>query len=343
MSTRLLAREPLVSVLLPVHDGAATIGQCIRSLTAQTLRPIEIIAVDDGSSDKTAALLTAAAIRDPRVVVLHQRHGGIVSALQRAAAAARAPVLARMDADDTCTPDRLARQLRMLRRRPDLGVVGCLVQTFSDGVVSAGWRQYEDWLNRRRTSNEIVRDLFVESPLAHPSALIRRAAFDAVGGYRDFDGPEDYDLWLRLVGAGWPLAKVPAVLLAWRDHPGRLTRTDPRYRPEAFVRLKAHHLARGPLRGCPRPVWIWGAGRYGRHLARALEAEGNQPAAFVDIDPVKIGRTRRGRPVLGPAALAGAPDPLVLVAVPVVGARALIRRRLNALGRREGRDYICCA
>jgi cellulose synthase/poly-beta-1,6-N-acetylglucosamine synthase-like glycosyltransferase len=218
-----------------------------------------------------------------------------------------------------------------------------LVQTISAHPIREGWRQYEAWLNGRRSNRDIVRDLYVESPLAHPSVLIRRTALEAVGGYRVFDGPEDYDLWLRMAAAGWELAKVPAVLLSWRDHPTRLTRTDPRYRPEAFIRLKAHHLARGPLGAGGRPTWIWGAGRYGRLLARALEPEGIRPEAFIDIDPKKIGRTRRGRPVVAPGGLLQQPTAMVLAAVPVPGARALIRRRLNRMGWVETRDYWCCA
>ncbi len=342
--SHLVPTAPLVSILLPVYNGALTLPDCLQSISEQTFRRFELIVVDDGSTDRSVEILGQVADRDDRIVVLRRRHQGIVAALRAAAEVARGDYLARIDADDRADPSRLARQVRWLQRRPALGAVGCLVRSFTDsGTITDGWRQYESWLNRRRTNDEIQRDLFVESPLAHPSTLIRSKAYHAVGGYRDFDGPEDYDLWLSLAGAGWELAKVPAVLLEWRDHPGRLTRTDPRYRPEAFLRLKAHHLARGPLGSAARPIWIWGAGRYGRHLARALEPEGIRPEAFIDIDPIKIGRTRRGRPIVAPEALRAAPEAMVLAAVPVPGARTLIRRRLNSLGRREGCDYICCA
>jgi glycosyltransferase involved in cell wall biosynthesis len=335
---------PAVSVLLPVRDGAATIEQAVASLLGQTLAGLEVVVVDDGSEDDTGQILERLCRTDGRLRVIRQSPAGIVAALQAATRAARAPFLARMDADDRAHPARLERQLAWLRRRPELGAVGCLVRTVSDGPVLEGWARYERWLNGCRTADQIARDLFVESPLAHPSVTMRRTAFEEVGGYRELDGPEDYDLWLRLAAAGWRLAKVPAVLLEWRDHPRRLTRTDPRYRPEAFLRLKAHHLARGPLARNPgRPVWIWGAGRYGRQLGRALEAEGIRLEAFVDIDPKKIGRRRRGRPVLAPRSLLDAPDALVLAAVPVPGARALIRGQLTRMGFVEGVDYWCCA
>jgi cellulose synthase/poly-beta-1,6-N-acetylglucosamine synthase-like glycosyltransferase len=340
--------QPRISVLLPVRDAADTVAEAVESVLGQTLDALELVVVDDGSRDGTAEILRGLARTDPRVVLVETPPRGLVPALRAAAARARAPFLARMDADDRSHPRRLARQLAWLERRPELGAVGCLVRTISDPRCTAdGWERYERWLNGRRTAAEIRRDLFVESPLAHPSVTLRREAYEGVGGYRAFDGPEDYDLWLRLAAAGWDLAKVPAVLLDWRDRPDRLTRRDPRYRLEAFLRLKAQHLSRGPLAGLEprRPVWIWGAGRLGRQLCRELEREGagGRVAAFVDIDPRKIGGERRGRPVLPRVALRERRDVAVLAAVPVVGARALIRRQLTGMGFCEGVDYWCCA
>jgi cellulose synthase/poly-beta-1,6-N-acetylglucosamine synthase-like glycosyltransferase len=340
--------EPRISVLLPVRDAASTVAEAVESILGQTLEALELVVVDDGSRDGSTEILRGLAGSDPRVVLVEGPPAGLVPALRTAAARARAPFLARMDADDRSHPRRLARQLAWLERRPELGAVGCLVRTIGDaGCTADGWRRYERWLNGRRTAAEIRRDLLVESPLAHPSATLRREAYEQVGGYRAFDGPEDYDLWLRLVRAGWELAKVPAVLLDWRDRPDRLTRRDPRYRPEAFLRLKAHHLMRGPLARLEprRPVWIWGAGRLGRQLCRELERQGagERIEAFVDIDPRKVGGERRGRPVHPRTALRGRTDVAVLAAVPVVGARALIRRQLTGMGFREGVDYWCCA
>ncbi len=339
------APSPQVSVLLPVRNGAETLAEAIQSISAQTLTDFELIVVDDGSEDQTPDVIRRLAAFDPRIRAVRQPARGIVAALQEAITHARAPFFARMDADDMAHPGRLARQVAWLRRRPELGAVGSLVSSLGQNPGNLGWQRYLDWLNGRRTPEAIQRDIFIESPLAHPSVLIRRSALEQVGGYRDFDGPEDYDLWLRLAAAGWRLAKVPAYLLAWRDHPERLTRTDPRYRNKAFLKLKAYHLARGPLSGQDRrrPLWIWGAGRYGPQLSRALEQEGIDTEAFIDIDPVKIGRQRRGCPVEPPMSLKAHPEALVLAAVPVIGARTLIRRRLTRMGRTEGVDYWCCA
>ena len=125
-----------------------------------------------------------------------------------------------------------------------------------------------------------------------------------------------------------------------------LTRVDPRYSLENFLRLKAHYLMLGPLRGRDAVV-IWGAGMMGRRLSKHLVRAGAPLAAFVDIDPDKIGRTRRGHPVLAPEALPAELEkhrnPVVLAVVGARGARELIRKRLAALGYEEGSDWFAVA
>jgi hypothetical protein len=177
----------------------------------------------------------------------------------------------------------------------------------------------------------------------HPSVLLRRSALEAVGGWQEHGWPEDYDLWLRLVLAGHRLGKVAAPLLLWRDHPRRLTRTDPRYSRLAFLCAKARYLARGFLAGAPAVV-IWGAGRVGGQLSRLLQEQGVATRAFVDIDPAAYrGRLRRGRPVVPPEGLDAHRGLPVLAAVGTRGARRRIRAHLADLGLREGRDFIAVA
>jgi glycosyltransferase involved in cell wall biosynthesis len=332
---------PLVSVLLPVRDGAATLGECLASLRAQTLRDHEVVAVDDGSTDATRALLLQAARLDPRVRVLSTPARGIAAALNASLALAGAPLLARMDADDVAHPDRLARQAARLRDDGDVDVLGCRVRLFGERAAG-GMHAYVEWLNALVDHPAIVRDLLVESPLAHPSVMMRADALRALGGYRDFDGPEDYDLWLRAHARGLRFGKDPAVLLDWRDGDARLTRRDPRYAPARFRALKLAALLAGPLRSAP-PVVVWGAGPIGKAWARDLRAEGGTVAAFVEVDPRKIGRVVHGAPVVpvaGATAVAGA---VHLAAVGQRGARERIRAAAAALGLREGRDLLAVA
>lgn len=328
--------SPDVSVIVPYRDAADTIDEALDSVCAQGGVAVEVIAVDDGSRDDGPA-------RAARYPVRHVRggEGGLVAALRAGLAAARADVIARMDADDVCLPGRLAAQVEALRAAPRLGVIGARVEAFPADAVAEGLRLYVDWQNGLITPEDHARELFVESPLCHPSVAIRRAALDAVGGWRETGGPEDYDLWLRLDAAGWELAKLPDVLLRWRHRPGRATFADPRCAHERFVDAKAPHLARRvTARG--RPLVMWGAGRAGKRLARALEACGVRPALFVDIDANKIGREARGRPIVEADALR-AGEHTVVAAVRQRGARDEIRAELRARGFIEGDDFLCAA
>ena len=334
----------MVSVLLPVRDGQDTICAALGSLQKQTLSEFEVIVVDDGSTDNTADKVASLARTDGRIRLYRRPALGIAHALNYGLSQAKGAWIARMDADDESLPERFSAQLDWLDAHRDVAVVGCRVESFRDvGELRDGWRSYESWLNARVTSEQILRDVLIESPLAHPSVMMRREALEAVHGYRQFDGPEDYDLWLRLLRAGYALAKVPRVLLRWRDRPERLTRTDPRYRPDAFMALKIEHLCAGPLARGDRPVLVWGAGRYGGRFGRGLIERGIPVEAFVDIDPRRVGRTRHGRPVIGPGELSRFARPLVLSAVGIPSARSIIRRQLSRAGLRELSDYFICA
>jgi hypothetical protein len=335
---------PSVSVLMPVRDAAPHLERCITSLERQTLTDFEVVAVDDGSSDGSEQVLETWAARDPRVKVLTRPAEGLIPALNAGLQRCRAPLVARMDADDVSHPRRLELQAALLAARPELGVASCLVRHFPWCRVGEGFRVYEAWLNSLRTPEQIARERFVESPVAHPSAVVRRDLLEAVGGYREMGWPEDYDLWLRLLEDRIEIAKVERALYFWREHEGRLTRQDGRYSVEGFLRCKAHFLLCGPLAG-GRCVVVWGAGQTGRRLSKHLLRGGAEIAAFVDIDPAKIGRTLRGRSIVGadrlPALLED--GALVLAAVASRGARELIRARLDALGLVEGEGYWCVA
>lgn len=337
---------PTVSVVMPCFNAGTTVDESVANILQSDLEDLELIAVDDGSQDDTADRLAAWGRRDPRVRALRRPHQGLIGALNDGWRAAHAELVARMDADDRVDPTRLSKQVAMLRSRPELAAVGSLVKSFPPEAVQPGFSAYVDWLNSLVTPEEIARDIFVESPLAHPSVMIRRIWLERMDGYQEFGWPEDYDLWLRMHLAGARFAKVPEILLEWREHPARATRTDSRYSVKNFLRAKAHYLMKGPLAGRDALI-IWGAGQMGRRLSKFLLREGASIGVFVDVDPKKIGRRRRGRPVVAREQLVQRwsryQRPALVAAVGSRNARAQIRDYLEQIGLVEGEDWWAAA
>lgn len=328
-----------LSVLLPVRDAAATLEAALRSLERQTFSNFEIVAVDDHSRDDSLELLRRGAVRDGRLRVLENPGRGLVAALEHARAAARGALLARMDADDVSHPRRFELQAAHLAEHPELAGTGCRVRLFPRGRLRSGWVRYENWQNEIVRCDDIRRERFVESPLVHPSVMLRAAAVARVGGYRERAWPEDYDLFLRLLEAGERLDKVPRCLFFWRHSARRASVRDRRYDLERHREMKLRFLLAGPL-AQTADVAIWGAGPNGRCWARLLRGAGRRVHFFIDIDPRKIGKCLDGVPVRHAAAAQDAAPPFILGAVGSPGARPLIRQALHAAGRVEERDYL---
>jgi glycosyltransferase involved in cell wall biosynthesis len=332
---------PRISVLIPVFDAGETLTACLRSLTRQREARWECVIVDDGSRDASAAIAARFATADPRFRILTRPHAGLVAALRAGLPLCTAPLVARMDADDWMHRDRLGLQCDLLERSPALDAVGCFVRSFPRAGLGAGARRYEHWLNGLASPEAIWRDRFVECPIAHPTLVVRRERLLALG-YRDQDWPEDYDLLLRLLASGPRVGTVPRRLLGWRDAPERASRHDGRYALDRFTACRAEALSRDFLRGA-RDYLLWGHGRTGRALRRALEARGHHAAAIVEVHPRRIGQTIHAAPVVAPDELARRPRLPLIASVSGPRPRAEIRDALAALGWRDGIDFVCAA
>jgi glycosyltransferase involved in cell wall biosynthesis len=337
---------PDISVLLPCYNAVSTLEEAITSLVTQSYPDFEVICVNDGSSDGTSTLLEEWCKKDSRFSIIHSDHKGVVNAANLALNACQTDIVVRMDADDRCHPDRVKLQRQYLLDHPDVGVVSCKVKGFPEDQVGKGFLLYYQWLNSLLTHEDITREIFVESPLANPSTAFRKSLIHGIGGYKDFGWPEDYDLWLRVYLAGGRFAKVPEFLLEWREHPNRLTHKDPRYSVENFLRAKAHYIARGPAKDRDA-VFIWGAGMTGRRFSKHIMREGLPLKAFIEVDQKKIGKTRRGKPIIARSDLIAEwkkyHHPILLTAVRARKAGPLIKARLAEFNLIEGEDWWAAA
>jgi glycosyltransferase involved in cell wall biosynthesis len=330
-----------VAFLIPVRDGARWLGQAVGSALAECSSDDTVVVIDDGSTDDPASVLP----RDSRVRLVSQPPRGIVAALEHGRSLIEAPYVARLDCDDLVLPGRIAAQRAALDADPRLAAVGGRART--DGLPE-GMRRYVEWVNGL---TDLHREILVESPLFHPGTTLRAEAVAAVGGYRHGDFPEDYDLWLRLARGGWRLGAVDREVVAWRDRPGRLTRTDPRYARAAFRDIKRAYVAdivlgagSGSRRAAPGAsrVAVWGAGQEGTPWIAWLRERGLDVVAALDL---KHGGTRHGVPILPREAIATLTFDRLIVAVGARGARDEIRGRIAAARPElvEGRDWWAVA
>lgn len=229
---------PRLAAIVNVRDGERFVREAVASLLGQELDGLEVVVVDDGSTDRTPAIL--ASIADPRLrVATLPEPVGIRGAIHRALDEVDAPLAAHLDADDVALPGRLARQAEFLDRHPEVAVVG------SDALyLDPAGRPFERY--RGPTAPDEIRERLVHGNcLVHSSVTYRVDAVRAVGGYPDgVPVVEDYGLWLR-IAERYELASIGEPLTGYRVHPGQTSarrarhvrRLADRCRREAWRRL----------------------------------------------------------------------------------------------------------
>ena len=196
-----------IAAVIPAYNAAGSIGGAIASAQAQRRAPDEIIVVDDGSADDTAAIATATGVR-----VIRQANGGPAAARNAGIASTSADWIALLDADDSWRPERIARQLPLLDD-------AAIAVVFSGHHVA----------NKLPPMPPLTVDfdgLWDRNRIPTSTVLLRRAAWEAVGGFdpaRELIGVEDYNLWLRLAHAGWRLVGVEERLVDYRPTDASLT------------------------------------------------------------------------------------------------------------------------
>lgn len=262
--------SPEISVVVPVYNAGAYLRPALASLRWQTFERWEAVCVNDGSTDESLEVLREFASADARFRVIDQPNSGIVGALNRGLAEARAEWVARMDSDDLATPDRLSTQWQSTRRDPGLVAVGSnvlVVDPEGDPIRTT----------RYPTTHTSIRQSLLagRETLAHPTMLLRRSVALAAGAYRpEYEWVEDTDLWLRMIDAG-RFANIETPLLHYRLHEKSVCwnrRATQRERLASL--LREAHTQRGleppaslapPKRGKTSPA----AGKWARQAARA--------------------------------------------------------------------------
>lgn len=211
--TRTPNGHPAVSVVMPVHDAAPYLRAAVDSILAQTYADLELIVVDDGSTDGSLEILRG--YTDPRITVLTQANAGYPAAMRTGMAVARGRYIARMDGDDICMETRIAEQVAFLDAHPEYGLVGTRYILITPRGVRgrvAGAVPDEPW-------STVTRDQIFngQKGYADASAMFCADAAAEVGGYRTYQrSAQDIDLWLRIVESGRKAAVVNSALYLMR-------------------------------------------------------------------------------------------------------------------------------
>ena len=204
--------NPLISVIMSVHNGERFLDEAIRSVLAQTVPSFEFIIVDDASTDGTASIIRQHDDRRIRMITNHEQLG-LTASLIKAIGEAEGTFIARMDADDRSLPHRFALQMRYMDTHPECAMVGSSFYKLDPAGTILGI------VNVLTDELQLKDELLRQNWFCHGSSFMRKAAYDATGGYRaDFTCAQDYDLWLRM-SEKYVLGNIEEPLYAWRSTP----------------------------------------------------------------------------------------------------------------------------
>src|SRR3954471_12947857 len=240
------AAAPVVSVLMPVRNGEAFLRDAVESVLAEPLSDLELVVVDNCSTDSTPTILAEYAGKDSRVRVHRQEGNNLAGLLNRGFELCRAPLFARLDADDVCVRGRLQTQVEFMADHPEVVLLGGQALLVNEEGEDFATAQYplED--------RELRAALATGNPFVHSAIAMSRAAFEVVGGYREnLDNAEDLDLWLRLAERG-QLANLPHPVVKYRIHASQVSLR--KQESQAIRTVAARVSARAKAEGRPDPV-----------------------------------------------------------------------------------------
>ena len=238
---------PLVSVIIPAYNAAGYIKEAVESVLAQTYRDQEIIVIDDGSTDSTAACVSTAF--GDSVVVIRQSNGGPSSARNCGIEAAKGKYIAFLDADDTWFPDKISEQVNLMERYPDVGMVFGNAVTLKDGIKAEKSHFEQEGLDEAYFGDpiyykEVFKKLFHKNIIMTQTVMVRASVLEKTGGFNaDFRFGEDFLLWLDIARVTKIAYQAKAVAFR-RRHYGNLT-NDPEKpilnKPRVLKEIKNKH------------------------------------------------------------------------------------------------------
>lgn len=328
----------LVSIVIPFKNTAHFLPECLGSISKQTYRSWEILAVNDGSTDQSLEIVDSHAKRDSRIKVYQNKGKGIISALQTGYSHASGSFVTRMDSDDVMQFNRLEVMIMSLTQYGKGHISVGQVKYFSQRGISDGYHRYEKWLNGLTALGTNYSEIYKECVIPSPCWMAYRSDFESCEGFLPNRYPEDYDLTFRFYEKGLKVIPCKEVLHLWRDYDDRTSRTHEHYAQNYFLDIKIHYFLK--LDHQPsRPLVVWGAGFKGKRIAKSLLATDLDFTWLCD-NPKKIDKKIYGKKMQHFRTMEVLENPQSIITVANENAQKEIRAYVNSLKQKAMEDYF---
>ena len=278
----------MVSIIIPYKNPLPYFEDCLKSIVNQSYKKLQIILINDHSTDDSEKLALKYSIKDSRIELINNIGSGIVDALNTGSEIAKGQFITRMDADDIMSENKIEILRSLLKKKKTKHIaVGSVKYFASKKPMGDGYLKYANWLNELTYNEKNFKEIYKECTIPSCSWMMHRSDFENIKGFKNLNYPEDYDFLFRVYYNQIKLTTTKEIIHLWRDHPMRTSRNSKDYLFENFVPLKVKYLIENELRTKEELV-LWGSGKKGKLVAKKL-IENNCSFTWISNNQKKIG------------------------------------------------------
>jgi len=278
----------MVSIIIPYKNPIPYFEDCLNSIINQSHNKLQIILVNDHSSDSSEKTAFKFSKKDSRIEIVNNKGEGIIDALNTGSEIANGKYITRMDADDIMSENKIEILRSLLeKKKTNFIAVGSVKYFASKKPMGNGYLKYADWLNELTLNENNFTEIYKECTIPSSCWMMYRSVFESIKGFRKLCYPEDYDFLFRVYYNQIKLTTSPETIHFWRDHPLRTSRNSTNYKFEKFVPLKIKNLIEKELKSKDELV-LWGCGKKGKLVAKLL-IKNNCSFSWISNNEKKIG------------------------------------------------------
>ena len=276
----------MVSIIIPYKNPLPYFEDCLKSIVNQSHKKLQIILVNDHSTDDSEKLAFKYSIEDSRIKLVNNVGKGIVDALNTGSEIAKGKYITRMDADDIMSENKIEILRSLLEKKKTKHIaVGNVKYFASKKPMGNGYLKYANWLNELTSNKKNFKEIYKECTIPSCSWMMHRSDFENIKGFKNLNYPEDYDFLFRVYYNQIKLTTTKEIIHLWRDHPMRTSRNSKDYLFENFIPLKIKYLIENELKD---ELVLWGSGKKGKLVAKKL-IENNCSFTWISNNSKKIG------------------------------------------------------